>query len=157
MTNMEILRAELTRDEGKVARLYRDSRGYWTVGIGHLMDKRIIGAHDELQARIWARGYATEDEIKELFDRDVTRKLNVMDQRMPWYKTLSPVRRRVLINMVFNLGIDGLLGFRNTLAKIKRGDYKGAAENMLKSLWAKQVKGRARRLAYMMEHDRVQS
>lgn len=57
--------------------------------------------------------------------------------------------------MAFNLGVGvpggkkGLLGFKNTLGMIERGEY-AAADGMLRSLWAKQVKGRAIRLANTM-------
>jgi lysozyme len=41
------------------------------------------------------------------------------------------------------MGIGGLLTFKNTLLLIKTGQYKKAADEMLKSLWAKQVGNRA--------------
>jgi len=54
--------------------------------------------------------------------------------------------------MCFNMGITKLLGFKNTLRMMKAGDYDGAADGMLQSLWAKQVKGRADELAEQMRH-----
>jgi len=47
------------------------------------------------------------------------------------------------LNMCFNLGLKGLLGFNNTLAFIKAGDWERAANGMLASKWAKQVGMRA--------------
>lgn len=55
------------------------------------------------------------------------------------YNGLDEVRKSVLLNMCFNLGINGLLGFKNTLAFVKVGDWERAANNMLVSKWAKQV------------------
>jgi lysozyme len=52
--------------------------------------------------------------------------------------------------MAFNLGITKLLGFRNTLVAMRQGKYDAAADGMLASAWAAQVKGRAQRLADMM-------
>lgn len=52
--------------------------------------------------------------------------------------------------MAFQMGIVGLLGFTNTLAAIKRGDYAAAATGMLASLWARQTPARAKRMADMM-------
>ena len=52
--------------------------------------------------------------------------------------------------MAFNLGVNGLLGFRKTLALIEAGDYTKASVEMLDSKWARQVKGRATRLSEQM-------
>ena len=57
--------------------------------------------------------------------------------------------------MAFNLGVQGLLKFRNTLGMVRDGDYDGAARGMLASLWARQVKGRATRLADQMRTGRA--
>jgi lysozyme len=66
------------------------------------------------------------------------------------YNGLDEVRKSVLLNMCFNLGINGLLGFKNTLAFVKVGDWERAANNMLVSKWAKQVGMRAIELSEMM-------
>lgn len=55
-----------------------------------------------------------------------------------------------LLNMAFQMGVDGLLGFKNTLELIRTGSYEKAAEGMLSSLWAKQTPARAKRLAVQM-------
>ncbi len=59
----------------------------------------------------------------------------------------------MLLDMAFNMGVPRLLGFVRTLAMVKEGRYKEASENMLLSLWARQVKTRAVRLSRMMEED----
>lgn len=46
---------------------------------------------------------------------------------------LDPARFGVMLNMAFQMGTDGLLGFKNTLAMVKAGDYSGAATGMLHS------------------------
>lgn len=87
----------------------------------------------------------------------------VIHAALPWLRNLDPVRRRVVENMHFNMGWDnpktpereGLSGFVNTLAHIQAGRYAQAAAGMRASLWAKQVKGRAARLALEMETGRV--
>lgn len=138
------LRAELTRDEDDVPWAYQDSEGYWTIGIGHLIDKRKGG---QLSERI----------RKLVFEEDIARVVADLDRYLPWWRTLSDARQRVLINMTFNLGIGtatpprkGLLAFQSTLAAIKSGNWDRAASGMLNSLWARQVGKRAERLAKMM-------
>ena len=67
-----------------------------------------------------------------------------------------PTRRRGLkLNMAFNLGVDGLLKFKNTLALLRsaiegHASYARVADGMLNSLWAKQVGRRADELARQM-------
>lgn len=130
--------SELRRDEGVVPHAYQDSLGYWTIGVGRLIDKR-------------KGGRLRDEEIDFLLMNDIAETEEELDATIPWWSTLSDARQRVLISMAFNLGIKGLLGFKNTLAMVKAGDYVGAAEGMLNSKWAKQVGDRAVRLSKMMK------
>jgi lysozyme len=138
MTEDEKLIAELRRDEGVVDHAYQDSLGYWTIGIGRLIDKR-------------KGGKLSNDEIDYLLANDIDRFVKELDALYPWWRKLNPVRQRVIINMTFNMGVGWLKSFKNTTAAIKAGDYKKAAAGMRASLWAKQVGARAERLAKMME------
>lgn len=133
----ELLLNELLRDEGFVPHAYTDSLGFTTIGIGRLIDKRRGGG-------------ITKDEALYLLANDVDKVVNQLNTSIPWWTSLSPTRRRVLVNMGFNLGVPGLLKFKNTLTLIKEGKYELAANAMLKSLWAKQVGARANRLADLM-------
>ena len=126
--------AELRRDEGTRAKPYLDTVGKLTIGVGRNLDD--VGLSD--------------DEIDYLLANDIKRVDADLDRNIPWWRDLDPVRQRVLQNMCFNMGITGLLGFKNTLGLIKRGDYGAAASAMLKSRWAAQVKRRAQRLSEMM-------
>lgn len=133
----KLLAAELTRDEGNVLHGYADSEGYLTIGIGRLIDARKGG------------GISPEESLY-LFGHDVDKVEAGLDRRLPWWRTLSEVRQRVLANMCFNLGIDGLLGFPKMLAKARAGDFEGAADEMKDSAWHSQVGDRALRLEAMM-------
>lgn len=129
---------ELRRDEGVVPFAYQDHLGYWTIGVGRLIDKK-------------KGGRLRDSEIDFMLSNDIDDFKRQLIDALPWYGKLDGVRQRVLVNMAFNLGIAGLLGFKNTLAMIERGDYAGAAKGMLASKWASQVGDRAKRLAIMME------
>lgn len=120
--------------EGSKNKPYLDTVGKTTIGIGRNLDD--VGL--------------SQDEIRYLFNNDVKRIESDLDRNLPWWRTLDPVRQRVLKDMCFNLGIGGLLGFKNTLKLIQDKMWTSASQNMLKSLWAKQVKGRAVRLAEMI-------
>lgn len=134
---MNLLRKQLERDEGRVAWVYQDSNGYWTIGVGHLVDRRKGGAVPDCI-------------IDALLDYDIAKHKQDLDAALPWAKTLDDARYAALINMTFNLGINGLLGFHHTLEAIRLGDFNGAANSMLNSKWADQVGPRALRLAQQM-------
>lgn len=72
---------------------------------------------------------------------------------LPWLPTISPLRQDVLLNMAYNLGLHGLLGFTHTLSLVHAGQYDSAATAMLASEWAKELPSRAQRLAEQMRTD----
>jgi lysozyme len=128
----------LTKEEGKVKYAYQDSKGLWTIGVGTLIDKRGGGLDDE--------------EIAYLLQRRVDKKIGEVRAALPWVAALDSNRQAVLYAMAYQLGTAGLLGFKNTLALIKAGDYKKAAAGMLNSKWGKtDSPARAKRMAAMME------
>lgn len=125
---------QLELHEGKKSKPYKDTVGKLTIGIGRNLDDRGI----------------TVEEIVFLFGTDVALVEKELDKNLRWWRDMSEVRQRVLADMCFNLGITKLLTFKNTLEAMRTGRYNDAASGMLNSLWAKQVKGRAVRLANMM-------
>lgn len=79
-----------------------------------------------------------------------------LGERLPWYKDASFVTKTVLLNMLFNMGMRGLLGFKNTLAFIKAKQYEQAARNMQLSLWYTQVGSRAKELVKRMQTQTIE-
>lgn len=135
------MKAELTkqlrRDEGEVLHAYADHLGYLTLGVGRLIDKRKGGG-------------ITKEESAYLLSNDIDKREAELLRRAPWMANLDPARFGALLNMAFQMGVDGLLGFRNTLEMVRNGDYDGAADGMLNSLWARQTPERANRIAKQM-------
>jgi lysozyme len=135
------MKQEITRqlrgDEAVVPHAYQDHLGYWTIGVGRLIDKRKGGG-------------LRPHEIDYLLRNDIDERIEELTRRLPWFQDLDDARRGVLLNMSFQMGVDGLLGFKNTLAMVKAGDYEGAAQGMLNSLWAKQTPDRAKRMSDQM-------
>lgn len=134
MSLISDLTTDLKLDEGLRRKPYRDTVGKLTIGIGRNLDD--VGI--------------SEDEAEYLLQQDINRTMADMDRLMPWWRGLDDTRKRVLINMGFNLGVPGLMKFKNTLAAVKEVRYADAAEGMLASKWAKQVGDRALRLAELM-------
>ena len=137
---MEKLTAQLRRDEGTKATTYQDHLGYWTIGVGRLIDSRKPGAG------------LRPDEIDYLLRNDINDRVQALTKALPMlFPKLDEARQGVLVNMAFQLGTAGLLGFKSTLALIAAGKYAEAAEQMLNSKWATQTPARAKRLAEQMK------
>ncbi len=133
-TDRDALREQLIRHEGIRLRVYRDSVGIETIGVGRNL--RDVGI--------------SYGEAMILLDHDIDAATAGLVRAMPWTLGLDLVRFQVLVNMAFNLGVSRLLGFVHTLDAIKRGDYSDAADGMLASQWARQVGHRAEELARQM-------
>ena len=133
------LREQLARDEGLRLKPYRDDTGHLTIGIGRNLD---------------AEGISMA-EADFMLDNDITAVTADVYSHLDWAYTLSEARRGVLLNMAFNLGIAGLLGFRHFLAAMKVGDWDTASKEMLDSHWAVQVGDRAHRLSHQVLTDTI--
>jgi lysozyme len=129
---------QLRNEEGVVAHAYQDSLGFWTIGVGRLIDQR-------------KGGLLYPDEIDYLLANDVKRKTDGLTSALPWFHLLDERRQAVLIGMAFQMGVKGLLAFTTTLGHIRVGRYAEAAVAMLESTWAKQTPERAKRLSKQME------
>jgi len=125
---------ELKRDEGVELRPYKCSAGFLTLGVGRNIEERGI----------------TMDESDYLLANDITICEEEATRVFKWYDTLSDVRQRVILNMIFNLGLTKLLNFKKFLAAMEAEDWEEAGKQMLDSRWAKQVGNRADRLEQMI-------
>lgn len=129
------LRQQLEGDEGRRATVYQDTEGYWTIGIGRLVDPRLPGAG------------LRPHEIDMLFENDVIDRELELAKTMPWVLSLDEPRRAAITNMSFQLGIPRLLGFKKMLASARDGRWAEAETHALDSQWAKQTPRRAKRMA----------
>jgi lysozyme len=87
------------------------------------------------------------DEIAYLLNNDIVDRREALTKALPFFAELSSARQGVLINMAFNMGVAGLLKFKQMLAAVEAGHWGIAAKEMLDSNWAHQVPKRAVRLA----------
>jgi lysozyme len=133
LTRLHLI-AQLERDEGRKNRAYQDSRGIWTVGVGHNLESTPLSDHA----------------IDVIRDDDIAAKERELVSALPWLTTLDPVRFTVLMNMAFNLGVDGLLAFHDMISAIRAQNWERAADAMRDSKWAGQVGDRAIRLERQM-------
>jgi len=122
---------QLRRDEGLQLFPYLDTVGKTTIGIGrNLTDKGI-----------------TAEEAEMLLGNDVEAIQNALGAKLPWFRGLSDARQGALINVGFNVGVVGLLGFTKTLDFMSQSNWDAAADEILNSKWASQVGDRAKRIS----------
>lgn len=76
----------------------------------------------------------------------------ILAKRLPWFPALCEARKAALLSMAYQMGVGGLMSFKNTLALMAAGKWTEASGQMLKSKWATQTKARARRTAYMVRY-----
>lgn len=120
-----------------VLRAYRDTQGVWTIGFGtNLQELTINGA----TAEAWLQAKQAQSEHEASI-------------RFAWYADLTPARQRAIVELVYNLGIPRLLGFKKFLAAMAAWDYPTARAELLDSAWAGQVgAARSGRIADLILH-----
>ena len=126
---------DLKQQEGFRDKPYMDTTGHSTIGYGLNLDAGI-----------------SEQEASMILEHRIGLLQYELKKRLPFWGKLDQTRQDILTNMAYNLGIKGLMEFKKTLAHIAAGEYREAADQMLRSLWAKQTKGRAVKLADMMKN-----
>lgn len=140
---------QIKLDEGFRERVYKDTKGLDTVGYGYNLDANPQKLSAQ-QIRLIRTNGISEEFAEQLLLTEVNDVENALHLRLDFWSKLTLARKDVLINMGYNLGVGGLMQFKHTLQLIRFGHYEDAAEAMLASLWSKQVKGRAQRLANLM-------
>lgn len=131
-----IIRRMLLKHEGEVLHPYVDTRGKITIGVGRNLTDRGI----------------TTSESRTMLEHDIEVAIADVARAVPWSTQLSTPAQLVLVDIDFNAGVLGLLGFRRLLAALQRGDRATAAAEVLDSALAPR---RARDLAAMLKDDTV--
>lgn len=135
---------QLRREEGSIPHAYQDHLGFWTIGVGRLIDERKGGG-------------LSPEEIDFLLANDVAKFTREVRAALPWFDSLNEPRQAVLIGMAFQMGTAGLLSFKQTLGAVRDERFATAAALMLQSKWATQTPARARRMARQMESGEWQA
>lgn len=126
---------QIKAHEGLRLKPYKCPAGKLTIGFGRNLDDKGI----------------TKFEAEILLSHDVSEVANKLSSTLEFWPKLNQERKAVLINMAFNMGVNGLLKFKKTLALIDSGDYSEASIEMMDSAWAKQVPNRALDLSVQMD------
>jgi lysozyme len=128
---------ELIKDEGKIPHVYKDHLGYYTIGVGTLIDERLGGG-------------LRDSEIMFILRNRIREARQELDRVIPWWRGIGGDRGAVLLLMAFQLGVPRLMLFKRALYAIEREDFETGADEMLDSKWATQTPERAQRMASIM-------
>jgi len=136
---METLRQQLTRHEARKNRPYRCSRGYLTIGVGWNIDSWKLPPI--IASFLHIHGYITEEMIDQLLDIQIEAAIADTKEIFPNFSTFTERRQNALMDMVFNMGATGVLGFKKMRKAIARGDWNEAAEQVRDSVYWRQLGG----------------
>lgn len=121
----EMLISRLVEHEGIKQFAYTDSRGFTTIGVGRCI-------HEGK-----GRGLTTE-ECFLLLRNDLIYFRNAL-LKYDWFVNQDTVRRNALVELAFNLGVNGLLGFKKMISALTVNNYALAAKELVDSSWSRQV------------------
>jgi len=135
---MSKLTEMLRRHEGSKKFAYRCTEKKLTIGVGRNIDESGgIGLSD--------------DEIDYLLENDIDRCIKELGSAFNWFSDLNEARRDAMIDLVFNIGLTRLNGFKRALAAMAEANYDLAAAEFMDSKWASQVKDRAIEICAMIK------
>lgn len=140
-----IARSVLIIDEGFKTTAYQDTRGYWTIGVGHLIGKHV----SQLKLSNNVVLAILNEDLKEAWAEVV----NIFGEKTTATWTLA--RQMALLSLSFNLGGPKLRGFVKTIAAIRAANWDEAASQLESSLWASQVGNRSARIVFMVRTGRL--
>jgi lysozyme len=127
------LRKLLIKHEGYRTRIYTDTQGKITVGIG-----RNVSDRDFLPT-----------EIDMMFDHDVDYFFNFLTSKYSWFPTLTEARQIALVDMCF-MGTRAFMTFQKMIESLENEDYVRAAQELLDSKYEMQVGNRANDIAHII-------
>lgn len=133
---------QLKLHEGYKPYPYQDSRGFWTIGIGHLIGD---GSSKGEYAQYSESNPMPESEVLALFEKDFNKHVKIAEQ-YPAYEKLNETGKLALIDMTFNMG-DLRKDWTGTLKLLEEGKYEEAATVIENSKYATQVGDRAKTVA----------
>jgi len=137
--NMERLLKSVKEHEGYRNKVYLDSLGKRTVGVGHLCVEDF-----------WEDGKEYEEKfLLTILEHDLKSAIKSAEELCSKCPDLKDLAKEIIVEMIFQLGKTGVSKFRNMWKALKQSppQYGVAASEMLDSRWAKQTPGRAKEMS----------
>ena len=132
--NMDRLLQSVKKHEGYRNKVYLDTLGKRTVGVGHLCVEDFWEDDKEY----------SEEMLMNILKDDLKNAIEGAERLLKDCRILDSLAKEIIVEMVFQLGETGVSKFKNMLKALKEGpDYPTAASEMLDARWAKQTPNRA--------------
>ena len=140
--NLERLLESVKKHEGYRNKVYLDTLGKRTVGVGHLCVEDFWEDDKEYE----------ESFLMEILEKDLSEAIKGANDLMAEHgcMDINEKAHEILIEMVFQLGKTGVSKFKNMWKALSGLEYSAAADQMLDSRWAKQTPNRANGMADVM-------
>jgi lysozyme len=140
--NLERLMESVKEHEGYRNKVYLDTLGKRTVGVGHLCVEDFWEDDKEYE----------ESFLMEILQKDLQEAIRGAKELMDKHDCSDVDERaeEIIIEMVFQLGMKGVSKFKNMWKALSEHNYTGASYEMLDSKWAKQTPNRAKNMAAKM-------
>ena len=141
--NLKRLMESVKKHEGYRNKVYLDTLGKRTVGVGHLCVEDFWEDDKEYE----------ESFLMEILQKDLQEAIRNAKELMNQYgcSDINEIAEEILIEMVFQLGMTGVSKFKNMWKALAELNYVGASYEMLDSRWAKQTPNRAKAMAEQMK------
>ena len=122
--------------EGFRDHIYKDSLGKATIGYGFLVAAL---SPDELKLNGGKAEPMSREVAEKILNLKVARLRKRLFQCLPWLADKPQSVQDTILEMAYQLGLAGLMGFRHTLGCIEAGDYAQATKNLKASLLYRQT------------------
>jgi lysozyme len=131
--NRRQLKADLRVAEGIRNVVYDDQTGH-PIGPGsHVMGHPSIGVGRRCDLPF------SVPVIELLLEESIDQAIAALDRELPWWTDCTESQQRALVELVFNLGMQGLLGFPHFLLRLRTGQLHAAACELATAKWATDV------------------
>jgi lysozyme len=142
---------QIKSDEGFKRRHYMCSENHCTIGYGYNLESNALDIPAGTIA-IFKRDGITQGEAHDILIKMLQKCQHDLFKALPWVEGLSQARQDALVNMVYQMGIAGVMKFKNSLRLIEQGKYGQAGVALMLSRWARQTPNRAARISKMISN-----
>ena len=151
MLDLELTKKRLYVEEDCSLEPYACSAGYMTVGVGWNLDKHEIPKHIS-ERHAWCGSYPLPSGmVADMLDYQLNEGFLPALNKLPWYESLDPARKHVIVDMAFNMGVRGVEGFTWMVVAMAARDWNEAAIQILDSAYGRgATRNRAWRNALIM-------
>ncbi len=130
------LKKRIKKNEGFSFKPYRDQLGFLTIGYGHL----ILSNEKEL-----TKIKKNKTELEKIFLKDFKNAVSDFHKFLSRYPN-NKKDKDLLIEMVFQIGVPGVLKFKKLLTYMRKKDKYLVCFEMMNSLWYNQTPNRVKKL-----------